>query len=82
MRTRRSYKVDEDVQRAVDAAVIALKDKPGVYTPGRAITQAALVSHALAREVRRLERRYNDGQRFPRSRKRLRPGRPATPTAD
>lgn len=76
MNTRRSYRVDAKVQARVDRALVALEGSPGVYHPGAPITQADLVSSALAAEVDRLEAEYNGAAQFPRTRRKVRAGRP------
>ncbi len=59
---------------AVDVrSVVSQLGGPPAY-----LTLSGLVRTAVAREIRRLERRYNKGRPFPKTRRLLRRGRPIT----
>lgn len=67
---RGTFQMREDLLQSARNAVVALSGPP------HRMTLAALVEGALAKEIERLQKKFNDGTPFPEATAPLRQGRP------
>lgn len=62
-------RVTDEMWGEIQDAVVALREQP-VW-----MTKAELIRQAISRELKRLQRKHNDGEAFPVSHRQLSPGR-------